>query len=40
MGTGYFAGPMLILVTLPLVFGRGRQLALKRLYRARLAPGV
>lgn len=37
MGTGYFAGPMLILVTLPLVFGRGRQVALKRLYRARLA---
>ncbi len=36
MGTGYFVGPMLILVTLPLVFGRARQVALKRWYRARL----
>jgi hypothetical protein len=37
LGTGYFAGPVLILVTLPLVFGRGRQVALKRWFRARLA---
>ncbi|MFN8163443.1 MAG: hypothetical protein U0R26_06355 [Solirubrobacterales bacterium] len=36
MGTGYFAGPVLILITLPLVLGRGRQVALKRLFRARL----
>ena len=37
LGTGYFAGPVLILVTLPLVFGRGRQVALKRWFRARIA---
>ena len=37
LGTGYFAGPVLILVTLPLVFGRARQVALKRWFRARLA---
>jgi hypothetical protein len=36
MGTGYLAGPVLILVALPLVFGRSRQVALKRLFRARL----
>ncbi len=36
MGTGYLAGPMLILVALPLVFGRARQVALKRWFRARL----
>ncbi|MGN6256341.1 MAG: hypothetical protein ACTHN3_01140 [Solirubrobacterales bacterium] len=34
---GFLVGPALILVTLPLVFGRSRQLALKRLFRARLA---
>jgi hypothetical protein len=36
MGTGYLAGPVLILTALPLVFGRPGQLALKRLFRARL----
>ena len=36
MGTGYLAGPILILAALPLVFGRSRQVALKRLFRARL----
>jgi undecaprenyl pyrophosphate phosphatase UppP len=36
MGSGYFAGPVLILIVLPLVFGRRRQLALKRWFRARL----
>jgi hypothetical protein len=36
MGTGYLVGPILILVTLPLVFGSSRQVALKRLFRARL----
>jgi hypothetical protein len=36
MGLGYLAGPVLILVALPLVLGRARQLALKRYYRARL----
>lgn len=36
MGTGYLAGPILILVALPLVFGRARQVALKRWFRARL----
>ena len=36
MGTGYLAGPVLILAALPLVFGRPGQLALKRLFRARL----
>lgn len=34
--TGFLIGPVLILVTLPLVLGRARQLALKRLFRARL----
>lgn len=33
---GFLVGPALILVTLPLVFGRSRQLALKRYFRARL----
>jgi hypothetical protein len=37
LGTGYFVGPMLILVVLPLRFGRARQVGLKRLFRARLA---
>ena len=36
MGTGYLAGPALILTALPLVFGRPGQVALKRLFRARL----
>lgn len=34
--TGFLVGPALILVTLPLVIGRARQVALKRLFRARL----
>ena len=36
LGTGYLVGPVLILITLPLVLGRARQVALKRLFRARL----
>lgn len=34
--TGFLVGPALILVALPLVLGRARQLALKRLFRTRL----
>lgn len=34
--TGFLVGPALILVALPLVLGRARQLALKQLFRARL----
>lgn len=34
--TGFLAGPILILVALPLVLGRSRQLALTRYFRARL----
>lgn len=34
--TGFLVGPILILVALPLVIGRSRQLALKRYFRARL----
>lgn len=34
--TGFLVGPVLILVALPLVIGRARQVALKRLFRARL----
>lgn len=34
--TGFLVGPVLILITLPLVLGRARQVALKRLFRARL----
>lgn len=34
--TGFLVGPALILVALPLVLGRSRQVALKRLFRARL----
>jgi hypothetical protein len=30
MGTGFLVGPALILVLLPLVVGRARQLALRR----------
>lgn len=33
---GWLVGPALILITLPLVIGRARQLALKRLFRTRL----
>lgn len=33
---GFLVGPVLILVTLPLVAGRSRQVALKRLFRTRL----
>lgn len=33
---GFLVGPALILITLPLVIGRRRQLALKRYFRARL----
>lgn len=36
LGTGYLAGPLLILVALPLVLGRARQVAIKRRYRERL----
>ncbi len=35
--TGFLAGPVLILVALPLVLGRRRQLALREHYKARLA---
>lgn len=34
--TGFLVGPILILVTLPLVIGRSRQVALTRHFRARL----
>lgn len=34
--TGFLVGPVLILVALPLVIGRARQVALKRLFRTRL----
>lgn len=34
--TGFLVGPVLILVALPLVVGRARQVALKRLFRTRL----
>lgn len=37
MDLGYLVGPILIFVTLPLVLGRSRQLALQRYFRARLA---
>jgi hypothetical protein len=36
LGLGYLAGPILILATTPLVFGRARQLALKRRFKFRL----
>lgn len=35
--TGFLVGPILILVTLPLVVGRSRQLALTQYFRTRLA---
>lgn len=34
--TGFFVGPALILVALPLVLGRRRQLALRRYFKTRL----
>ncbi|HEU4705619.1 MAG TPA: hypothetical protein VFS64_00335 [Solirubrobacterales bacterium] len=37
IGTGFLVGPALILILLPLVFGRSRQLALARYFRARVA---
>lgn len=37
IGTGFLVGPALILIALPLVLGRARQLALKRYFRTRLA---
>lgn len=36
LGTGYLAGPVLILVALPLVIGQQRQLALAHRFRLRL----
>ena len=36
MDTGFLVGPVLILIALPLVIGRARQVALRRLFRARL----
>jgi hypothetical protein len=36
LGLGYLAGPVLILICLPLIFGRARQVALKRLFRTRI----
>lgn len=35
--TGFLVGPALILVALPLVLGQARQVALKRLFRLRIA---
>lgn len=37
MNLGYLVGPVAILVSLPLVFGRRNQVALKHLFRLRLA---
>ncbi len=37
LGPGYLFGPLAILVALPLVFGRRRQVALQRWYRSRIA---
>jgi hypothetical protein len=37
LDAGYLVGPLAILVALPLVFGRARQVALKRWYRERIA---
>jgi len=36
LDTGYLAGPLAILIALPLVFGRARQVALKRWFKERL----
>ncbi|HEX3041919.1 MAG TPA: hypothetical protein VHP56_07520 [Solirubrobacterales bacterium] len=35
--TGFLAGPILILIALPLVLGRSRQLALRQYFKTRLA---
>jgi hypothetical protein len=40
IGTGYFFGPVLILMALPLLLGRAGQVVLKRWYRARLGVAV
>jgi hypothetical protein len=37
IGVGFLAGPALILIVLPLVLGRARQVALKRYFKTRLA---
>lgn len=37
LGLGYLVGPILILATTPLVFGRARQVALKHRFKLRLA---
>lgn len=37
IGGGFLVGPALILITLPLVLGRARQVALARCFRTRLA---
>lgn len=37
IGGGFLVGPVLILIALPLVLGRARQVALKRYFRTRLA---
>ena len=36
LGLGYLVGPMLILIALPLVLGRARQVAIKHRFRERL----
>lgn len=40
IGTGYFFGPVLILLALPLVLGRAGQVVLRRWYRARLGVAI
>jgi hypothetical protein len=40
LGTGYFFGPVLILIALPLVLGRRRQVAVKRWFKERVALAV
>lgn len=40
LGTGYFFGPVLILVALPLVLGRAEQVVLKHWYRVRLGAAL
>ena len=37
IGTGFLVGPILILIALPLVVGRARQLALRQHFKTRLA---
>lgn len=36
LGLGYLAGPVLILITMPLVLGRSRQVAIKHRFRERV----